>query len=377
LDIGPKPDGTIPEAQEKVLREIGAWLKTNGEAIYGTRPWIVNGGGPTQEGGGKNSESDVKYQEGDVRFTRKGKIIYIFSMVAPTKPLEVSLLGKTQAPGITVKEVSLLGSTETLKWDRTDGALILPVPDQSGESPVVYQVLLEGSVMGGLKIEPNSTGFTAKAIIQNYGSEETAPEITLLVNRKKVSSQLARVGALSTSLIEIPYETSRAGVYKVSLSAAGQAALSGQAILPAIDLSGEWLFSKGDDATWSKPKLVDSPWQKVKVPSQWSDLGYKCENCFGWYRKHLVVPAEWKGHSIVVPLGKIDDADVSYWNGIKIGQTGEFPPKFQGFWDKPRKYEVPAKLIHFGKDNVISIRVYNGSGGAGLYEGPLGPIEVK
>jgi hypothetical protein len=153
--------------------------------------------------------------------------------------------------------------------------------------------------------------------------------------------------------------------------------LSGQATLPAIDLSGEWLFSKGDDPGWVKPRLDDSAWEKQKIPSKWEDNNYKCEYCYGWYRKHLIIPAEWKGHSVVLPLGKIDDSDVSYFNGKEIGHMGDFPPGKDTAWNQERHYEVPAKLIHFGKDNVISIRVYNGPGGAGLYDGPLSPIEVK
>jgi len=39
LNIGPKADGTIPEIQARRLRELGAWLREHGEAIYGTRPW--------------------------------------------------------------------------------------------------------------------------------------------------------------------------------------------------------------------------------------------------------------------------------------------------------------------------------------------------
>ncbi len=46
LNIGPRPDGTIPEPEERVLREIGRWLAVNGEAIYGTRPWTRFGEGP-------------------------------------------------------------------------------------------------------------------------------------------------------------------------------------------------------------------------------------------------------------------------------------------------------------------------------------------
>jgi alpha-L-fucosidase len=38
LNVGPKPDGTIPDEAKKRLLGLGEWLKINGEAIYGTIP---------------------------------------------------------------------------------------------------------------------------------------------------------------------------------------------------------------------------------------------------------------------------------------------------------------------------------------------------
>lgn len=378
LDIGPKPDGTIPEEQEKVLKEIGLWLKVNGEAIYGTRPWVLNGEGPTRDTGGKNSETDVKYQEGDVRFTRKGSAVYVFSMAEAAGPLTISGLGEILAPGATIKDIALLGSGEKVKWERTGWGLILPADSGNKGQPLVYRVTLDGLVLGGFKTETTAKGFTAKAVLQNYSADKAVKVAALLVSGKKEASDTVSVDAKSSGSIEIPFETSSPGLYSVSLTLPGLGSLGGRATLPAIDLTGEWLFKKGDDLSWSKPSLDDKVWQKVQLPAHWEDHSqYTADNVYGWYRKKITIPAAWKGHSILLPVGKIDDTDATYFNGRKIGQTGEFPPHFQGFWDKPRKYEVPAKLIRFGKENVIAIRVFDAYGGGGLYDGPLGPIEVK
>jgi alpha-L-fucosidase len=382
LDIGPRPDGTIPEEQERVLLRIGDWLKVNGEAIYGTRPWITFGEGPTQEMGGGFSESDMKYQEGDVRFTRKGNALYAICMVPPSKPLTLTHLGKFECPYVEIQKITKLGSTEEVKWDRQDQAVVISPSSRRGNDPIVYKAQLSGYLMGGVKPRIQGDRVTISGFIQNYDPNTVTKEIRFGVLPKTRKSKRVTVGGGSTQNFDFSYQNPHTGIYQTSLLCSHPThqpdfSIQWQVALPSLGLTGKWLFQKGDKAEWSEPSLNDASWDKVKVPAQWEAMGYQCEHCYGWYRLHLSIPKEWKGHGLVLPLGKIDDADITYFNGKEIGRMGTFPPQEQTAWNRVRRYEVPAELIHFGKDNVIAIRVYNGTGGAGLYDGPLGPVEVQ
>ena len=130
LNIGPRPDGTIPDEEVAILESIGDWLRVNGEAIYGTRPWKVFGEGPTEIVGG--SFSDTKRQtftSRDVRFTTKGDTLYAIALGLPDGDLTIQSLG-TNLKLLTrpIVGVSLLGSDERLEWERTGTGLRVALP---------------------------------------------------------------------------------------------------------------------------------------------------------------------------------------------------------------------------------------------------------
>jgi hypothetical protein len=87
LNIGPRSDGTIPDEVQQVLRDVGAWLAVNGNAIYGTRPWKVFGEGPTKVAAGSFHDTDTAtYSAADFRFITKGNNLYRLNWVG--RPME-------------------------------------------------------------------------------------------------------------------------------------------------------------------------------------------------------------------------------------------------------------------------------------------------
>jgi alpha-L-fucosidase len=131
LNIGPRPDGTIPDEVRSALLEIGAWLKLNGEAIYDSTPWRVFGEGPTQIQAGFGHDKDTKsYQAGDFRFTRKGSTVFAIEMAWPTdgRALIHAFGAEHQGKGLHITNVELVGSSAKLSWRQTDDALEVTLP---------------------------------------------------------------------------------------------------------------------------------------------------------------------------------------------------------------------------------------------------------
>jgi alpha-L-fucosidase len=139
LNIGPRPDGTIPEQEEKILLEMGRWLAVNGDAIYGTRPWKVFGEGPTKVTGGSFKDAEGgSFTAQDVRFTAKGDTLYAIVLAWPEeRRVAIKSLGADSAFSKTeIKKVALVGSKTKLKWNRgADGLHVdLPAEKPSGRA---------------------------------------------------------------------------------------------------------------------------------------------------------------------------------------------------------------------------------------------------
>ncbi|MFC1601052.1 sialate O-acetylesterase [Candidatus Sumerlaeota bacterium] len=117
-------------------------------------------------------------------------------------------------------------------------------------------------------------------------------------------------------------------------------------------------------ASWKAPAHDASGWKTISLPSRWGGTDVdelKPFNGIVWFRRAIDIPAGFAGKDLVVSLGRIDDRDTTFFNGVKIGAGLQY--------DARRIYKAPGKLVTAGK-NVIAVRVWNGWGDGGVWGQP-------
>jgi alpha-L-fucosidase len=136
--ISPLPDGSLDEGSRRLLKEVGQWMRVNGEGIYGSHAWVRLGEGKDDKlhvlpgGALGKKQAEATFGPEDWRFTvgRDGSL-YAFTMAVPQagSQLRIRSLGRTQALlGKPVSSVRLLGYSGSLTWRQEDDALVIDVP---------------------------------------------------------------------------------------------------------------------------------------------------------------------------------------------------------------------------------------------------------
>ena len=110
--------------------------------------------------------------------------------------------------------------------------------------------------------------------------------------------------------------------------------------------------------------LDHGSWQKIAQPAAWEGAGIGKFDGTVWFRKSVELPASWKGRELTLELGPIDDLDVTWFNGTKVGSSLD-----RGKRRTPRSYRVRGEAVRAGT-NVIAVRVHDTGGAGGMHGRP-------
>ena len=144
LNVGPRADGTITQEETQVLRDLGAWLKVNGEGIYDTVPWKKFGEGSVNAAEGFFQDGDEKaFTAEDFRFTYKDGCVYAFWMRPEGKNITIRSMAYQGRYDFGIEKVELLGREGALAFDRDPEGLHISLSDEAtGDRPLCLRVTL-------------------------------------------------------------------------------------------------------------------------------------------------------------------------------------------------------------------------------------------
>lgn len=117
------------------------------------------------------------------------------------------------------------------------------------------------------------------------------------------------------------------------------------------------LGMKGELPVWNAENFNDSSWPEMKIPAFW-ETTLKDLDGIVWFRHKINIPQGWAGKPLKISLGPVDDNEITWFNGQKIGETTGY--------SQPRNYNIPANLVKAG-ENTITVRVFDTGGGGGIY----------
>ena len=125
-------------------------------------------------------------------------------------------------------------------------------------------------------------------------------------------------------------------------------------------------YQKGSPL-WVASSFDASSWKSMVLPALFDQAVLPGFDGVVWFRKKVSIPASWAGKDLTVNLGTIDDEDITYFDGVKIGNS-------QGY-QLSRSYVIPANKVKAG-EFVLSVRVFDLTGGGGIY-GSKNILSVK
>jgi alpha-L-fucosidase len=159
LNVVQRPDGSLDPEVEEMLQQLAQWNAIHGEAIFGTRPWLVYGESSVKVKGGNFGE-DYKYNAREIRFTTKGATLYALALGWPADgKLVVKSLAEEAGK---INDVSLLGYNGKVDWRQSAEGLIVSLPEQK-VSEYTCAVRITGTDLKPVELPGTTTTIRSEA----------------------------------------------------------------------------------------------------------------------------------------------------------------------------------------------------------------------
>lgn len=120
----------------------------------------------------------------------------------------------------------------------------------------------------------------------------------------------------------------------------------------------------GEARGWALPACDTSAWRELPMPSYWQQHGWNFNGAV-WLRHEVTIPQSWRGRELELHLGRLDDFDTTYFNGVRVGETNDDPNAYA----IERCYTVPGTLVQPGRA-TIAVRIFDHFGNGGM----AGPV---
>lgn len=131
LNVVQRPDGSLDPEVEDMLVQLADWNAIHGQAIFGTRPWLVYGESSVKVKGGSFGE-DYKYNAHEIRFTTKGPALYAFTLGWPEdRKITIRSLAKPDGSDVNnIERITLLGYDGNIDWKQSPEGLQVTLPER-------------------------------------------------------------------------------------------------------------------------------------------------------------------------------------------------------------------------------------------------------
>ena len=125
-----------------------------------------------------------------------------------------------------------------------------------------------------------------------------------------------------------------------------------------------WIDLNFNDQQVPKREFDDHLWKTMELPVSFENSALGQFDGAVWYRRSIMIPESWRGKELTLELGPVDDMDITFFNGKKIGGFEK-----DGHWQTLRKYTIPAEVSRTERA-IIAVRVLDIRGDGGIFGEP-------